>query len=150
LRPPRLVIICVALVACAVFAPIAPAPNYGGDGGGTICFDEQRTLYLANNHWVIESPVGYFNQATVRLYDYTGFGDVRWSLERWVVQPPNNMFRAWTSPTFWVNQPGYAYWPGWYGSPQTSEIYEQFRLIVDGTGHFSYGLRPWSQSGRCW
>lgn len=156
MRSMRLVILVLALSGVAIFAAGAPATNGGGEGGGgVLCWSEQQTMQLGNTHWLIEGPAGHFNQAAVKVRDLnTPYSSSRWHLERWVLTPPSGQTLAWTSGSgiYMHNTQFYTYpyATNFYYSPQTSsDVYEQFRLIVDDTNYFTYTFRTWSQNGRC-
>jgi hypothetical protein len=155
MRTMRLVILVLALATAAIFVPTAPTSNGGGEGGGgVLCWQEQQTMQLGNTHWVIESPAGHFNQAAVKVRDLNApYSSSRWHLERWVITPPSGLSLAWSTGSIFMHNTQFYIYPyatNFYYSPQTSsDVYEQFRLIVDDTNYFTYTFRTWSQNGRC-
>jgi hypothetical protein len=148
MRTTRMLVLTVAVAATVLALASATSANNVGGGGSTLCYDRTQTNHLANTHWVIQTPVGHYDQASVMVKSLNaGETAAHWHLERWGVTPPSTIYKAWTGSTYAMQNSPYA--TSWYWSPVTAtNVYGYYELIVDGSTNFTYSIRTWS-SGSC-
>lgn len=106
------------------------------------CTQQSGHYNLANNHWVITTPLRYGYQAGFSVNDLVGgYPATHWKVERWVVPPGGQPFRAWESEEYhewWANNTWH------YTPPLQNDVRGYYRLIVDNTNNFVWYLDTYS------
>lgn len=153
----RLMIIALLMMfSSAVLVSSSAAVNYDGGGGGSLCYVEYGQKSAYNTHWELMMPPGNFYGAMVKAKDLepaSFYHGATWLLQRWVITGPSSVKMVWDSGKILMADSqfyNYPYDTQWYFSPTTSSnVYEYFVLVVDGTTQFSYAVGENSTTSRC-